>query len=950
MAQQMILAANERRKKLDIAEATGFIGRRRKKNLDLKQASLRQALAEQKHRLANLFSLWDEDGNGEIDEKEFRRALRMLGLKPSPADFTAFLALCDEDGSGNIGLDELQALLDATPPPDPPEPEPPKAAWLRAAMGVYWIMNTTAVQTILYFTFVMLFQLLTDCLRKKQEYFLDKALADTFIDNHFDPHLNSFKTMRRVADVWEWGNEVLWPGLLANNGPGCGVVGLAGTFQSASDETAPSDLGAAKGGCNDDVWPDGDGHFGLRNGTAWTVDEIARRMDSMDWTRGITIWQTRVQALPSSACSSGGTLSGVCLPEHDDAVAEVARTDFGFNWTHPSSPLAHPFRWFSASDLGSNPEGQLSAHASSFRQLPAGGFSSFIVPFFSDVFLPEQRGGSDAVIDFRNSSVTRTNGRVPRHFCVRLSWNGVHMHQLCDPNDANGRTTGAVRAAVEEFWNDLKRAHFIDSMTRAMIVTISFSSNNVGVETRARFMVELLSTSSVLPSYDVQTRVSRPSQVDAAKTYSTLALVFCFYFIALEVVEITSAGFAAYFQDCWNIMDWLNFLVFFFVYGTLQTYFGLLDQSKCALVCETTGYADDWEVMGTFKMAKMYLSMCVCIQLLKIIKFLSVLVPKMDLAPLVLKRALPDLVFFGLVFLISLYAFSAMFFVQLGPVLVDFNDQAASIVSLGRALFGDFSIDEILDNSTGYDNALFFLSYMFVAVFVLLSMFFAILGESQAMLRDEQHESTKDGEVPPGVGYGVLSEAYKTFRHGLMRIPVAGEKLADLIEKIEEEEKASEIPEATPLDRIEARLLELSDKVEEIMARLDGKEPARCASSGASSSGAGNGMADPEVLKALEEIKSAMNQHAARAAPKRRSREKHNRSPPPRAPTGNCDGSERGERHSPRCAMRSGSPSGGLVADGPKLLQVERGLHPGGLHACSKSHASSETRAESLQA
>ena len=212
--------------------------------------------------------------------------------------------------------------------------------------------------------------------------------------------------------------QVLWPGLLSNNGPGCGDVGLRGVFHSSIDGVAPTELGGVKGGCNDDVWPDGDGHFSMRNASAWTVAELALRMDAMDWTRGVAIWQTRVRALPSAECGSGGTLSGVCLPEHDDPAAKVETADFGFNWTRPAAPLAHPFRWFSASDLGSSPDGQLSAHASSFRQLPAGGFSSFVVPFLSDEFLPEQRGDSTTVIDYRLSSVTRTNRRLARYFCV----------------------------------------------------------------------------------------------------------------------------------------------------------------------------------------------------------------------------------------------------------------------------------------------------------------------------------------------------------------------------------------------------------------------------------------------------------------------------------------------------------------------------------------------------
>ena len=37
--------------------------------------------------------------------------------------------------------------------------------------------------------------------------------------------------------------------------------------------------------------------------------------------------------------------------------------------------------------------------------------------------------------------------------------------------------------------------------------------------------------------------------------------------------------------------------------------------------------------------------------------------------------------------------------------------------------FGDFDIDEIMDNSSGYLNAILFLGYLFVAVFIMLSMF-----------------------------------------------------------------------------------------------------------------------------------------------------------------------------------------------------------------------------------
>ena len=99
---------------------------------------------------------------------------------------------------------------------------------------------------------------------------------------------------------------------------------------------------------------------------------------------------------------------------------------------------------------------------------------------------------------------------------MRLSWNGVHCHQLCDPTDIGheeqmrtlkGRNTGVVRAAVEVFWNDMKRAHFIDAHTRVMTITMQLNSNHIGIRYRVTLMFELTSLGSILPSYEASTRL-----------------------------------------------------------------------------------------------------------------------------------------------------------------------------------------------------------------------------------------------------------------------------------------------------------------------------------------------------------------------------------------------------------------------------------------------------------
>ena len=91
------------------------------------------------------------------------------------------------------------------------------------------------------------------------------------------------------------------------------------------------------------------------------------------------------------------------------------------------------------------------------------------------------------------------------------------------------------------------------------------------------------------------------------------------------------------------------------------------------------------------------------------------------------------------------------------------------MLSLARALFGDFDIDDIMNNSSGYLNAVLFLIYLFVAVFILLSMFLAILGESQAAVRSDQDDEKASGEAPPEYGVFFYSGRALGWAHTRLR-------------------------------------------------------------------------------------------------------------------------------------------------------------------------------------
>ena len=206
----------------------------------------------------------------------------------------------------------------------------------------------------------------------------------------------------------------------------------------------------------------------------------------------------------------------------------------------------------------------------------------------------------------------------------------------------------------------------------------------------------------------------------------------------------------------WNVLDWLNYILFYIGWSTALNLKKHIEAPPCSSLCETIGYQDNWQLMQDSTDSKLFLSFSTCILLLKLIKFMNILVPKTSLAPNVLGAAIADLALFIFTLIISILAFSVLFFVQLGSGMVvrpshadstchpcpfghsrhldaqDFSDVPSAFVSLARSLFGDFDVDAIIEASDiSIFHAALFLVYLFVVVFVFLSMFFTILGEAQ---------------------------------------------------------------------------------------------------------------------------------------------------------------------------------------------------------------------------
>ena len=78
------------------------------------QTQLRSILVANRARVIDLFREWDADGDGLVDQVEFRDSVRALGYDAPRADVDALFASFDVDGSGSLEFSEINKLLRQT--------------------------------------------------------------------------------------------------------------------------------------------------------------------------------------------------------------------------------------------------------------------------------------------------------------------------------------------------------------------------------------------------------------------------------------------------------------------------------------------------------------------------------------------------------------------------------------------------------------------------------------------------------------------------------------------------------------------------------------------------------------------------------------------------------------------------------------------------------------------
>ena len=74
--------------------------------------ALRNMVETNHVRVRDLFKAWDEDKNGKVNKKEFRKALIALGIEANKEQMDLLFDQLDRDGNSCIDYNELHLLCE----------------------------------------------------------------------------------------------------------------------------------------------------------------------------------------------------------------------------------------------------------------------------------------------------------------------------------------------------------------------------------------------------------------------------------------------------------------------------------------------------------------------------------------------------------------------------------------------------------------------------------------------------------------------------------------------------------------------------------------------------------------------------------------------------------------------------------------------------------------------
>ncbi|CAH8578611.1 unnamed protein product [Schistosoma turkestanicum] len=297
----------------------------------------------------------------------------------------------------------------------------------------------------------------------------------------------------------------------------------------------------------------------------------------------------------------------------------------------------------------------------------------------------------------------------------------------------------------------LNDTHWIEFSTRAIIVQFTVYNPNINLFAIITALVEMPGIGAMIPSYRIETANLFGvigSETKVAQLTSQALFAFILFCYLIKEIRNMFRQRLKYFTKFWNFVE------LFIICGSIAAiaayiYMILSTKSSIEEFSRTHGNIYmNFQLLAYWNENLTYLTAIICFFAMLKLVYLFRFNQRVGLLGSVLKYAATDLKYFCFIFLVVFSAFVLVFYLLYNDTLNGFKTILNAIETSMQIILGKFDFTSMYERQMVL-GPLLFAAFSLCVVFVMVSMFIAILDESfQRVLKDlslqsDDHEMTQ---------------------------------------------------------------------------------------------------------------------------------------------------------------------------------------------------------------
>jgi len=300
-------------------------------------------------------------------------------------------------------------------------------------------------------------------------------------------------------------------------------------------------------------------------------------------------------------------------------------------------------------------------------------------------------------------------------------------------------------STVTQQLQTLRANNWVDLQTRAVTLDMALLNEALKVHGVIRVVFEFLPTGGVLPSRTI--RVLKLDKYANSETNrgvmaaEVILILFIMWYSFDEVRELRREGWKEHFTDMWNAFDIVNISLFIVVIALRSTTVYLFLQLQTA--DEAKNHYVNFQTVGFLTQQEMNwnaINAFLCFW--KIFKYIQA-IPAVGALLQTMHLAAKDMLFFMIIFMITLLGFVMSGYFAFGLDLLDFRTIPQVFFSLMRGINGDLDFDALYETNRIF-GPIYYFAFFIIIFYILMTMFLAIINMAYDMAQGQKKASNLD--------------------------------------------------------------------------------------------------------------------------------------------------------------------------------------------------------------